>query len=372
MNIQEEILPLPAAQIAALKNTPQNPRYHAEGDVYAHTCMVLVAFEAQKETWDLTEEEQLILYWVCVLHDIGKPLVTHWKKDRWTAKGHERAGVAPARDILLTHTDLTSVQRQRVLDLVRWHHIPLRWGLEQRSLDDYRKLATQVDLRLLGLFATCDMEGRLCERKAEMLALIASFNKVVVPRIAYELGAGPTLQTQFRAAHVTHQNAMWRAMQAQDWTRLARLLEQTPRFQLASPAFQVHCIMCLNPQPGKAWGLERYPTAKFLDLRQMGLGDADQLVHAKALRLTRHFISVYGQAGNTLIMDGMPNDPVLREELTAFLRLQQAEIHLHFWETPLETLLEDQPEAAHERLTAAHAAFAHPHPWEFHQVGYND
>ncbi|MEO1450707.1 MAG: hypothetical protein AAFV07_14350, partial [Bacteroidota bacterium] len=89
----------------------------------------------------------------------------------------------------------------------------------------------------------------------------------------------------------------------------------------------------------------------------------------KAMRLVRHFISVYGQAGNTLILDGLPTEEKLRHEITNFLRMQQARLELHYWEVPLEKLANSH-RANKKVLTAQHAEFAHPHPWEFHQMQY--
>ena len=87
------------------------------------------------------------------------------------------------------------------------------------------------------------------------------------------------------------------------------------------------------------------------------------------MRLVKHFISVYGQAGNTLILDGMPTDADLRQEITDFLRLQSAQMELHYWEHSLEELAAEMPERK-KGLTRAHAAYEHPHPWEFHKVNY--
>lgn len=181
--IVEKKLPIPGELIARMKETQQNPRYHAEGNVYNHTLLVLEKFYAHAYEFELSEEEKEILYWACVLHDIGKPEVTHLKNGRWVATGHEEAGVPIAREILLQHPEISDDQRKRILDLVRWHFVPLRWGLRRLDLDDYRQMAQKTDLRLLGIFAYFDIQGRLCERKPMVLAIIRHYNEHIVPSI---------------------------------------------------------------------------------------------------------------------------------------------------------------------------------------------
>lgn len=180
-------LPLPDAYIQLLKNTPQNPRFHAEGSVYTHTCMVVSEVLSYAETHLLPEEEKTILYWTAVLHDIGKPTVTKWENGRWRSPGHEMAGVNIARQILQEKSVVTPLQQRIILDLIRWHHIPLRWGLKQESIDGYKALATRLDLRLLGIFSLCDIRGRECVDKERTLQMIAYFIHFIVPAVQNEL-----------------------------------------------------------------------------------------------------------------------------------------------------------------------------------------
>ena len=72
---KELTLPLSDAHIKQLKATEQNPKYHAEGNVYNHTLLVLEQFYQYAESYPLSEEEKIILYWAAVLHDIGKTKV---------------------------------------------------------------------------------------------------------------------------------------------------------------------------------------------------------------------------------------------------------------------------------------------------------
>jgi len=81
-----------------LKDVPQNPEHHAEGDVFKHTRMVRNSLEVAKRllkkeqgifpfskiNFDLSDKEEKILKICAWLHDIGKASATtvdgiHWK-----------------------------------------------------------------------------------------------------------------------------------------------------------------------------------------------------------------------------------------------------------------------------------------------------
>ncbi len=89
-------------ELHALIDTPQEPEWHPEGDVWIHT--MLVVDQAAKmirrgENADFTREEQLQTVFGALCHDLGKPATTHRaEKDgimRWRSPGHQEAGEAP-------------------------------------------------------------------------------------------------------------------------------------------------------------------------------------------------------------------------------------------------------------------------------------
>ena len=59
-----------------LASTPQDPYYHAEGDVWTHTCMVLQALLASRDYANANDDERFVLFYAALLHDIAKPDTT--------------------------------------------------------------------------------------------------------------------------------------------------------------------------------------------------------------------------------------------------------------------------------------------------------
>ena len=68
-------------ELCALKNIPQNPEYHKEGDVYHHTELVCEKLLALFEWKELTQEEQELLFLAAAFHDIRKNIL--YKTGKW-------------------------------------------------------------------------------------------------------------------------------------------------------------------------------------------------------------------------------------------------------------------------------------------------
>jgi poly(A) polymerase len=80
-----EVLP----EVARMKGVEQPPQFHPEGDVWAHTLLVLGQLE---------EGCSLTLAWGALLHDVGKP-PTFRRAERIRFDGHVEVGVAMAAEI---------------------------------------------------------------------------------------------------------------------------------------------------------------------------------------------------------------------------------------------------------------------------------
>lgn len=94
-------------ELRRLRDVPQDPEHHPEGNVWIHTMLVID--EASKLAGDprLTQFDRQSLLLGALLHDVGKGVEggTQMKPDghggvKITARGHEKMGVAPSRQIL--------------------------------------------------------------------------------------------------------------------------------------------------------------------------------------------------------------------------------------------------------------------------------
>lgn len=89
-------------ELFALIDTPQEPEWHPEGNVWIHTGMVMdqAARLIRQPERALTHEDALNVMLGALCHDFGKPLTTKVEDGRIRSKGHEEAGEVPNRTFL--------------------------------------------------------------------------------------------------------------------------------------------------------------------------------------------------------------------------------------------------------------------------------
>lgn len=80
-------------QLELAKTTPQDPIYHAEGDVWTHTQMVVAELLQDSDYALLTNEERETLFLSALLHDVAKCSTTQiGEGGRISQPGHSRRG----------------------------------------------------------------------------------------------------------------------------------------------------------------------------------------------------------------------------------------------------------------------------------------
>lgn len=225
---EEIILWLPKRYRALLARCPQNPKYHGEGNVLNHTALVVETCLKILPELSLTDSEVRILKWACLLHDIGKPSVTRYEQGRWTSRGHEAAGVPIARHILLSHApELTIDERQAVCQIVKWHYAPFRWMKANRPFNLMEALHTSCDIKLLGIFAQIDFQGRICNDWVENQNVLIEFNLNIVPRVVETLGSFTSFQDSFKKKSPSEKNYVGYLLDQRNLQKINSIPERT-------------------------------------------------------------------------------------------------------------------------------------------------
>jgi tRNA nucleotidyltransferase (CCA-adding enzyme) len=181
-------------ELAAMADTPQDPIWHPEGDVWTHTLMVVD--EAAKLRTD-DREHNLVLMFAALCHDMGKPLTitfevdgeeveretyekaspmlyfpeTTWEetghsklRPRIRSCGHEAAGEQPTREFmrrLMAPHDLV----EAVCALVAEHLAPHMFMKNKAKAGAFRRLARKLagagtSLEMLHKVGIADHFGR--------------------------------------------------------------------------------------------------------------------------------------------------------------------------------------------------------------------
>lgn len=134
-------------ELAALRDTPQEPEWHPEGDVFIHTqhcCDALVRLDGWKNG---TPEKRRQLLFAVLAHDFGKPATTSRAerrgKLRWISPGHEAAG-GPLVETFLQRIGAPGGTLEGVRPLVLFH-LAHHHGPEWLSDTVVRRLARKLE-----------------------------------------------------------------------------------------------------------------------------------------------------------------------------------------------------------------------------------
>ncbi len=171
-----ERLPL----LLKLKDTEQDPEWHAEGNVHIHTDMVLdeLYILLERDALHINGEARQALVLAALLHDIGKPVCTKRREIndivRVVSPGHEDQG----RSYLaykLMGTGLSYFVIKTVLGLIGEHHMPKLLVVRDKPIGDYLSLARRAECELLYYLELADMSGRHCPDKSKQLEYLELF-----------------------------------------------------------------------------------------------------------------------------------------------------------------------------------------------------
>ena len=160
--------------------TPQDPEWHAEGDVHVHVDWVLAELRGlfEGEAAHLGEDDKTVLTLAALLHDVAKPVTTKpveiAGKTRIAAPAHEAVG---ANHLFYKQAPcgITVDHWQQVIALTAAHHLPKSLVVRERPARDYHALARRASPELLYWLERADMQGRECRDKAEQLDILELF-----------------------------------------------------------------------------------------------------------------------------------------------------------------------------------------------------
>ncbi|MDE6177229.1 MAG: HD domain-containing protein, partial [Paramuribaculum sp.] len=191
------IFELSHALAERMKQTPQSEHWHGEGNVLAHTGMVVGELHALPDYKALPRRQQELLTVAAWLHDIGKITQSRQVGDHIEAPNHAGVGSRMAREMLwreslLCGTADSMQAREAISLLIRYHSFPphaidspdAKVRLHRIAANGL--LTPDFSVKLLCILAKADMKGRICEDKAEMLDQIALCEELAREEGCYE------------------------------------------------------------------------------------------------------------------------------------------------------------------------------------------
>ncbi|WP_252250066.1 HDIG domain-containing metalloprotein [Clostridium sp. ZBS13] len=144
----------PLSMIKDLKEVPQNPKYHPEGNVFIHTMMVVDEGAKRREI----SNDKRTFMWTLLLHDIGKKPTTKMRKGRLISYDHDKVGAEMAEEFLNyfnENKDFVDYVRK----LIRWHMQSL-FVVKNTRFQDIEGILRDISVDDIALVSLCDRLGR--------------------------------------------------------------------------------------------------------------------------------------------------------------------------------------------------------------------
>jgi len=347
--------------LSALKNVPQNPEYHGEGDVYRHTEMVCEKLVELPLWQTLKKEEQELLFLAAAFHDIGKAVCTKQEGGEWISPKHTIIGEKEFRRIAYREAELfglTYAQRETAAKLIRFHGMPVWFWTKQRPEFDLLKAAESIPLRLLYLLSKADAQGRIGKELGKMEENVELFADFARESGVWEMPyafANPYTKYQY-----FHKEGLWQEAELYDDTEFDVIL------------------MSGLPLAGKDSWIEKngigMPVISLDEIReQMGMPPAKgsgRVVQA-AVEQARSFL----RRKEPFIWNATNIIEETRQKLTGLFAGYGARVHIHYLEVPYRELLDRNrkraryiPEPVLEDMIRK---LEIPAPWEAYEVSYD-
>jgi predicted kinase len=160
-----------------MRNCPQNPQRHAEGDVWTHVHLVTEAMVALPGWRELPEADRRILFASALLHDVAKPACTRIEPDgKISARGHSWRGAVRSRGILW-RSNVPFAEREAVCAIVRHHLVPFFLAESENPRRMAIEVSQTIRCDLLAIMAEADVLGRICPDPQRLLNQIGRFRE---------------------------------------------------------------------------------------------------------------------------------------------------------------------------------------------------
>jgi predicted kinase len=320
--------------------------------------MVLKALQELDGYKQLPRQEQEVLWAAALLHDVEKRSTTVREQDgSITSKGHAKKGALTTRLLLYTQVPTPFAIREQVVNLVRYHGLPL-WAIEK---DNPAKAVIQaslvVDTRLLSLLARADALGRVCKDQQDLLYRIDLFEALCQEQDCW--GKARVFKTP---------NARFQYFRKE---------ESYPDFVPFDDFGSSVILLSGLPGAGKdTFVFHNYRDWPVISLdairREAKIAPTDKSGNGKVIQLAKEQARVYLRKGQKFVWNATNVTRQMREQLVELFVTYKAYVQIVYVEVPYRQLHVQNssreavlPYLAVDRLMMKLEV---PSPWEAHEV----
>jgi predicted kinase len=314
--------------LADMNEVPQDPGYHAEGDVLTHTRMVVEAMVGHHSWQACTEQERNVLFASALMHDIGKPACTQLEPDgHISSKGHARRGALMTQQILWTGAGLPAPwpfsTRAYITRLVRLHGLPLQFLDKSQPERVIYQASQSIRMDHLALLAEADVRGRTCTDQQELLERVELFRSFCQELQCYDRPrAFASPHSRFTYFHSEQGDPDYIAYDNTQFTVI---------------------LMSGLPGSGKNTWIQQYradwPVISLDTIRQEFKVTAEDN-QGQVIQAAREQARVYMRQKQSFIWNATNTSSMLRRQLIDFFLAYEARIHIVYLDTPYNVIMQ--------------------------------
>lgn len=355
---------------AHLRDTPQNPVFHGEGDVFTHTVMVCDGLVRMERFQHLDERRKAALLLAAVLHDIGKERTTRMEDGAWVSPHHAAVGSKTVRSFLWRECGLCGSPeaaqfRETVCMLIRRHMLPLNL-LRQPDPERIVRLSASVgectadfSWELLCMLAEADGKGRLADDREQCLEQV-ELARLLAEECGCLRGPYPFADAASKHAYLSGRNVQ-------------------PDQPLFDSCWGEVLLVCGLPGTGKdTWIRENCPTLPMISLDEIRreTGAAPTGEQGSVIRTAQERAKEHLRARQPFVWNATNITREVRQEQLGLFEKYGARTKVIWLETPWDTELARNAGRAEKVPAAAIEAMLEktvpPYPEEAHTVIWQD
>lgn len=313
-----------------MEDTPQQPEWHGEGNVYAHTRLVCENLLNLEHFWALRQGQREALFLAALLHDIAKPQTTRLEDSKLVSPRHGPVGAQIVRKLLWTEYGLSGTPqeqrlRETICQLIARHTTPLnafKWENPARRLRLIAangELAEDFTIEMLCLLAEADVLGRIADDTQELLDAVQ-----LCAELAKEAGC-LSKPYSFPDAHTQHAYLAGRDI--------------PPNVPLYDSTWGEVTMLCALPGTGKdAWIAQHLSDMRMVSLddirREMGVSPKDD--QGRVIQACRKRVRELLAAREPFVFNGTNVTEMMRGKWVQLFEQYHARVRLVYLETGWE------------------------------------
>ncbi len=311
--------------VADMSDVPQDPIFHAEGNVDVHTRMVIEELYKLEEFQELDVQEKEILFAAALLHDVEKRSTTEInERGEIRSPRHALKGEFTARNILYKDIKTPFGIREEIAKLVRYHGLPIWIFNKSNPQKALFQCSLEVNTFHLYLLSKADILGRISEGQNDFLERVELFKEYCIEQNCWAEAKG--FKTDLARFNYFYKEDVYADYIPFDDTKCKVIM------------------MCGLPGVGKDTFIKNnYPDLPIVSLdeirKELNISPKDSKAQGKVAQVAKERMKEFLRKGNSFILNATNISSDLRAKNIKTFTTYKAKTKIIYLEIPYKELL---------------------------------